>query len=59
MLEAKAKETGASVQKKVFKKFFQAISVRGKRKRSLQIFREDSGVFLLNFKNEQIPTTST
>ena len=44
-----------SSKKKVFKIFFQAISERGKQKRS--IFREVSGVFLHNFKNEQIPTS--
>ena len=43
-------------KKKVFKKFFWAISKRGKRKRCSQIFREVYGVFLHNFKNEQIPT---
>ena len=43
-------------KKKVFKNFFHAISERGKQKRSSQIFREVSGFFLLNFKNEQTPT---
>ena len=43
-------------QKKVFKNCFQAISKRGKQKRSLQIFCEVSGVFIHNFKNEQVPT---
>ena len=43
-------------KKKVFKIFFLAISKRGKQKRSSQIFREVSGVFLYNFRNEQIPT---
>ena len=45
-----------SPKKNVFKIFFQAISKRGKQKRSSQIFREVSGVFLHNFGNEQIPT---
>ena len=45
-----------SENKKVFKNFFQSISKRGKQKRSSQIFREVSGIFLYNFKNEQIPT---
>ena len=53
-----AKDTGASVflnkRSSIFF-FFKAISKRGKRKRSSQIFREVSGVFLHNFKNEQIP----
>ena len=56
MLEAK--DTGASVlqkKRKVFKNFFQAFSKPGKHKRSSQISREVSGVFLHNFKNEQIP----
>ena len=43
-------------KKRVFKIFFQAISKRGKQKRSLQLYREVSGVFLHNFKNEQIST---
>ena len=43
-------------KKKVLKKFFQAISKRGKQKRSSQIFREVSGNVQHNFKNEQIPT---
>ena len=43
-------------QKKVFKNFFRAISKRRKQKRSSQIFREVSGAFLHNLKNEQIPT---
>ena len=42
--------------KKGLQKIFQAISKREKQKRFLQIFREVSGVFLHNFKNEQIPT---
>ena len=54
------KHTDASVlqkkKKKVFKNFFQAISKRGKQKRSSQIFRGVSSVFLHNFKHEQIPT---
>ena len=45
-----------SPNKKGLKIFFQAISKKGKQKESLQIFREISGVFLYNFKNEQIPT---
>ena len=45
-----------SPKKKIFKIFFQAIFKRGKQKRSSQIFCEVSGVFLHNFKNEQIPT---
>ena len=50
-------DTGASIlQKKVFVNFFQAISKIGKQKRFSQIFREVSGVFLHNFKTEQIPT---
>ena len=50
-------DTDASVlQKKGLQNFFQAISERGKQKRSSQIFREVSGVFLHNFKNEQIST---
>ena len=60
MLEVKTKDQGhrhkCSPKKKVFKKFFQAISKRGKQKRSSLIFREVSGVFLHNLKNEQIPT---
>ena len=60
MLEAKAKDQGhrrkCFPKKKVFKNFFQAISKKGKQKRFSQIFREVSGVFLLNFKNEQIST---
>ena len=57
MLEAKAKDTGASVlPKKSPQNFFQAISKRGKQKSSSQIFREVSVVFLHNFKREQIPT---
>ena len=43
-------------EKKTSAKFFQAIFKRGKQKRSSQIFREVSGVFLHNFENEQIPT---
>ena len=43
-------------KKKVFKTIFQAISKKGKQKRSSQIFREVSGVFLHNFEKEQIPT---
>ena len=43
-------------KKKVFKLFFLAICKRGKQKTSSQIFREVSGVFLHNFKNELIPT---
>ena len=39
--------------KKVFKEFFQAISKRGKQKRSSQIFREVSGVFQQNFSNSK------
>ena len=40
--------------KKVFKKiFFQAISNQGKQKRSLQIFREVSGVFQQNFNGSK------
>ena len=42
-------------KKKAFKFFFQAISKRGNQKRSSQIFREVSAVFLHNFKNKQIP----
>ena len=45
-----------SKEKKVFKNFFQTISRRGKQKRSLQIFREVSGIFSHNFENEQIST---
>ena len=57
MLEAKDQGHRLNCsQKKVFKIFFQAISKRGKQKRSTQIFREVSGVFLHNFKNKQIPT---
>ena len=53
----RTKDTSASVlQKKGLKNFFQAISKREKQKRFLQIFREVAGVFLHNFKNEQIPT---
>ena len=62
MLEAK--DTGVSVlqkkglqkffsgnlKKKIFKKFFPAISKRGKQIRSSQIFREVFGVFLRNLK---------
>ena len=44
-------------KKKVFKIIFQAISNRRKQNRFSQIFREVSGAFLRNFKNEQIPTT--
>ena len=44
-----------SKKNKVFKFFFQTISKREKQKRCSQIFREVSGVFLHNFKNEQIP----
>ena len=60
MLEAQAKDQGH--RSKCFQKngsskfFFQAISKRGKQKRSLQLYREVSGVFLHNFKNEQIST---
>ena len=43
-------------KKKVLKNFFQAISNRRKQKRLSQIFREVSGAFLHDFKNEQIPT---
>ena len=58
MLEAKTKDTGASVlqKKKVFKNFFHAISKRRKQKRFWQIFRKVCGVFLHNFKNVQTPT---
>ena len=50
-----AKDKGVIVlQKKVFKIFFQAISKRGKQKRSSQIFREVLGVSYII--NEQIPT---
>ena len=45
-----------SPEKKGLQKFFQAISKRGKQKKSSQIFCEISGVFLHNFKNKQIPT---
>ena len=54
----RTEDPGASILlKKVFKIFFQAISKPGKRRRSSQILREVSGVFLNNFKNEQIPST--
>ena len=60
MLKAKAKDQGkrgkCSPKKKVFNKIFQTISKREKLKRSSQIFREVSGVFLHNLKNEQIST---
>ena len=46
----------AFFKKKNSKNFFQAISKRGKQKRSSQIFREVFGVFLHNLKNEQIHT---
>ena len=53
----RTKDTGASVlQKKGLEKIFSGDSEKGKQKRFSQIFREVSGVFLLNFKNEQIPT---
>ena len=54
MLETK--DTGASVlqKKRSLQKIFS--SDLQKRKRSLQIFREVSGVFLRNLKNEQVPT---
>ena len=59
MLEVKAKNQGhkrkCSWKKKVFEFFFLAISKRGKQKRSSQIFLKASGVFLRDFKNEQIP----
>ena len=45
-----------SKKKKFFENVFRTISKRGKQKRSSQIFREVSGVFLHNFKNELIPT---
>ena len=45
-----------SKKKKIFKNIFQTISKRGKQKRSSQIFCEVSGVFLHNFKYEQIST---
>ena len=60
MLEAKnqGKRTQAQVfsKKKVFKNFFQAISKRGQQKKSSQNFHEVFGIFVHNFKNEQIPT---
>ena len=43
-------------KKKKVKNFFQSISKKGKQKRFSQIFHEVFGVFLLNFKNEQIST---
>ena len=58
MLEAKAKDQGhrRKCSKKKSSKLFQAISKREKQERSSQVFREVSGVFLHNLKNEQIPT---
>ena len=57
MLEAKDQghRRKCSPKKKVFEKIFQAISKRGKQKRSSQIFREVSSVFLHILKIEQIP----
>ena len=43
-------------KKKDFKNFFLAISKRKKQKTYSQIFRKVCGVFLHNFKNEQIST---
>ena len=60
MLETKAKDLGhrcrCSAKKGLQKIFFPSDLQRRKPNRSLQIFREFSGVFLHNFKNEQIPT---
>ena len=57
MLETKAKDTGASIfQKKVFKFFFRRSPIEQNKKRSSQIFRKVSAVFLHSLLNEQIPT---
>ena len=56
MLEAKAKDQGhrfSVLKKKVFKNLFQAISQRGKRKKSSQIFRELFGVFQQTFNDSK------
>ena len=60
MLEVKAKEQGhrrkcSPKKEKGHQIFFQAISKEGLQKRSSQIFRKVSGVYLHNFKIEQIP----
>ena len=54
----RTKDTGASVlrKKKYLEEKISGDLLKRKSKRSLQIFLEVSGVFLHNFKNEQIPT---
>ena len=48
------------LKKKVFKKFFQAISTRGtQKKRSLQTFRKVFGVFQQNFNGSKIVLSSS
>ena len=57
MLAAKGKDQGhkrkCSSKKKVFKIFFQAISKKGKQKRTSQSFREVSGIFQHNFNDSK------
>ena len=58
MLEAKDQghRRKCSPNKKSSKIFFKRTPNEENKKRSSQIFREISGVFLHNFKNEQIPS---
>ena len=59
--KSEAKDTGASVlkRKKGLQIFFSSdLRKRETKKRSSQIFREVSGAFLHNLKNEQIKCTS-